>query len=200
MSKKETILRVAASLFSKHGYNNTTMSELSRLTEAAEGTIFYHFTNKEELFISVLGNAKDVILAEIEGYLGEREFASGLDMLEGLVALYLNMADSMEEQFLLVHRHYPCELATINTICREHFETLYNELLDIFEQAILIGERDGSVLKVPSRKNALILLSTVDGIVRFKTRDLCDTKELVEELTEIVRRMLGNKSCECKTG
>jgi AcrR family transcriptional regulator len=190
LSKKETILRVAAALFSKHGYNNTTMSELSRLTAAAEGTIFYHFANKEELFISVLQNAKDVILGEIEKYLSTRTFESGLAMMQGLVTFYLHMADEMEEQFLLVHRHYPCELATVNAMCRDHFEALYNALLDIFEQAIVLGQQDGSIRNMPARKHAMVLLSMVDGIVRFKTRKIWDTKQLVDELIEILERIL----------
>jgi len=190
LSKKKTILRVAAALFSKHGYNNTTMSELSRITEAAEGTIFYHFTNKEELFISVLQNAKDLILGEIENYLDAREFGSGLDMIEGIVTRYLHMAETLEEQFLLVHRHYPRELAMINTICGEHFEAFYNALLDIFERAIVLGQQDGSILALPARKNAMILLSTVDGIVRFKTWKLWEANQLVDELIRTVRKML----------
>jgi hypothetical protein len=111
-------------------------------------------------------------------------------MVEGIATRYLHMAEAMEEQFLLVHRHYPRELATINTLCGEHFEAFYSALLNIFERAIERGQQDGSILMVPVRKNAMILLSTVDGIVRFKTLKLWDANQLVDELIRIIRKML----------
>ena len=71
MTKKDTILNAATILFAEKGFKDTSMSELSKATGAAEGTIFYHFKNKEELFISILANLKQEIFGEFDRHLAE---------------------------------------------------------------------------------------------------------------------------------
>jgi AcrR family transcriptional regulator len=43
MTKKDDILEAANLLFARKGFKDTSMAEVSKLTGAAEGTIFYHF-------------------------------------------------------------------------------------------------------------------------------------------------------------
>ena len=59
MSKKDAILQVATRLFSARGFKDASMAELSQITGAAQGTVFYHFKNNEELSISILKVFKD---------------------------------------------------------------------------------------------------------------------------------------------
>ncbi|MBW1676244.1 MAG: TetR/AcrR family transcriptional regulator [Deltaproteobacteria bacterium] len=190
MSKKDAILQVATKLFSEKGFKETRMSELSKMTGAAEGTIFYHFKNKEEIFLAILEHFKGDIVKEFQQYIAERNFGTGLEMMEGAISFYLHLASAMEDRFLLLHRHDAYELARVNPVCREQLETIYNCFLDIFEQAILLGQQDGSIAPMPARKTALILFSMVDGLVRFNTYDLYDAGALYNELIEACRRML----------
>lgn len=193
MSKKEAILQAATKLFSKKGFKDTSMGELSKMTGAAGGTIFYHFKTKENLFISILENVREGIIEEFERYFGGRKFKTGLDMMEGAISFYLYLAGIMEDQFLLLHRYYPYKLAEDNPICREHLEAIYNCLVDIFEQSVLLGQKDGSIGDMPARKTALIIFTMVDGLVRFKTYNLYDVGVLYNELIASCRRMLQNK-------
>ena len=62
LKKKDAILQAATFLFARKGYKDTAMGELSRMTGAAEGTIFYHFKNKQEIFLTILRNLKEDIL------------------------------------------------------------------------------------------------------------------------------------------
>jgi AcrR family transcriptional regulator len=190
MSKKEAILQAATQLFSEKGFKDASMAELSKMTGAAEGTIFYHFKSKEELFLSILEKLKEDIIEEFGRYFAERTFESGLDMLEGAVSFYLYLAGTMEDRFLLLYRHDAYELARANPSCRGHLEAIYNCFADIFEQAVARGQRDGSIDDVPTRKTALIILTLIDGLVRFKVYDLYDAGALYKELLNSCRRML----------
>ncbi len=193
MTKKEAILQAATILFSKNGYNETSMSELSKMTGAAESTIFYHFKSKENLFLAILERVKENIIKEFEGYMETKQFETGIDMVEGAVSFYLYIAGRMENQFLMLHRHFPYKLAEENPVCRGHLEAIYDCLVDIFEQAVLLGQKDGSIGQMPARKIALIIFSMVDGIARFKTYNLYDAGALYNELIESCRRILQNK-------
>jgi AcrR family transcriptional regulator len=193
MSKKEAIIDAATILFCKKGFENTRMSEISRMTGAAEGTIFYHFRNKEELFLAILEQFRQEIMNEFDRYLGEMKFQNGMEMLEGSLSFYLSLAARMEDRFMLLHRHDAYELARVNAACKGHLEAVYNGLVDIFEKAIAQGQADGSMTTMPPRKTALIIFSMVDGLVRFNTYELYDAGSLYYELITACRRMVGNE-------
>lgn len=192
MSKKQAILLNATKLFSQKGYKDTSMAEVAKTTGSAGGTIFYHFKTKEELFVSILKNVKDTIIHDFNRYLEESRFENGLEMVEGAISFYLNRAVKMEDHIRLLHRHYPYELARVNPVCRQHLEAIYERFVDMFEQAITQGQKDGSIGNRPARKLALIIFSMVDGLVRFNTYNLYDAGALYDEVIESCRRMLKN--------
>ncbi|HOV79180.1 MAG TPA: TetR/AcrR family transcriptional regulator [Bacillota bacterium] len=47
-------LKTAAGMFAKKGYYRTTVDEIARALGVAKGTIYYHFKNKEELYLAVI--------------------------------------------------------------------------------------------------------------------------------------------------
>jgi len=192
MNKKNIILEGAARLFSEKGFGETPMTEISKATGAAEGTIFYHFKNKEELFVAILEDFKKNIIEEFRNYEGQAEFKTGLDMLEGGISFYFHLAGTMEDRFLLLHRHDLYELAEVNPIGRGHLEEIFTYFLDIIEQAVSRGQEDGSIRKADTRKMAWIIFSMVDGLVRFNTFRLYEAGALYNELIESCRRMLQN--------
>jgi AcrR family transcriptional regulator len=190
MTRKEIILEAATALFSDKGFKDASMAELCRLTGVAEGTIFYHFKSKEDLFVAILENLRKRITEEFEKYATEKRFETGIDMLEGVISFYLFLAGMMEQRFLLLHRHDPYQLAEVNPACRAHLEAIYDCFLDIFEKAILRGQEDGSIRKVHARKTALIIFSTVDGLVRLNTYNLYEAGALYGEVIDLCRRMI----------
>jgi AcrR family transcriptional regulator len=126
MSKKETIIGTAAKLFAEKGFRETSMAELSKLTGAAEGTIFYHFKNKEELFVAILQDLRKAIVEEFENYSNQKDFENGLEMAEGAISFYLQLSAHLGNRFLLLHRHDLYELAEVNLECRSHLEAIYD--------------------------------------------------------------------------
>ena len=112
-------------------------------------------------------------------------------MLEGVVSFYLSLAGSMDDRFLLLHRHEAYELARMNPDCKEHLEAIYECLIDVYERAITRGHEDGSMdgEGMPARKTAMIMFSMVDGLVRLNTYELYDAGSLYDELIEVCRRI-----------
>ena len=188
--KKQTILKAATVLFAEKGYTETSIAELARLTDSAEGTIFYHFKTKAHLFIAVLADIKEGIISEFDSYMGTCEFKTGIEMMEKVISFFLYLAGKHEEWFLLLQRQRPYEVARENEECRLHLATLYNTLLDLFEDAILRGREDGSIADVPSHKTALLIFSMINGLIWLKFNDLYDAASLYQELLVSCRRML----------
>jgi AcrR family transcriptional regulator len=190
MSRKEAILAAATRLFAEHGFAHTTVAEISRLSRVAEGTVFYHFHSKEDLFLAILSQLKEDILRELDLYRDQRNPGLGIDQVEQAVSFYLYVAGKMEDQFLLLQRNYLYQLAQVNEACTEHLQAIYHCLVGIFERAIAAGHADGSIGRMSASKTALLLFTMVDGLVRFKSLHLYDPATLHGELMAACRRML----------
>lgn len=196
MSKKLDILIAATHLFASKGFKETSTAELASIIGAAESTIFYHYNTKEEILLAVLEKIREELLFEFERHYAKIKFPSGLALLEDTISYYFHLAGSKPETFLLLHHRFPYELATVNTICRNHLEAIYNCFIDLFENAIRIGQKDGSITPNSTRKSAMIVFAMIDGLVRFNTFNLYEAGTLYDELLGLCRRMLQTNHSE----
>lgn len=191
MTKKTEILATATHLLAMQGYSQMTMSTLARMTGVAHGTIFYHFKNKEELFLEILKEFKVEILREYQRHCNASTIRSGMPQLENAVVFYLHLSAQMADRFLLLHRHDAYELSQVNPDCRRHLEAIYDCFIGMFEQAIAAGQTDGTLAARPTaHKAALLVFTMVDGLVRFNTYNLYDANSLHGDLIASIRRML----------
>ncbi|NPA37679.1 MAG: TetR/AcrR family transcriptional regulator [Chlorobi bacterium] len=62
---RRKILEVAASLFAQYGFHKTSMDEIARVARKAKGSLYYHFTSKEELFTEVVSQEFEKLKAEL---------------------------------------------------------------------------------------------------------------------------------------
>ncbi|RLD55437.1 MAG: hypothetical protein DRI97_09505 [Bacteroidetes bacterium] len=53
---REKIVSVADRLFRRFGFQKTSMDEIARIARKAKGSLYYHFSGKEELFREVVQN------------------------------------------------------------------------------------------------------------------------------------------------
>jgi AcrR family transcriptional regulator len=189
-SKRTAILEAATWLFSVKGFRETSTTEVARLTDSAEGTIFYHFESKEKLFLAVLEDVKARIDGGFAEFLPTTEGLSGIETLEGLVGFYLQLAADNEERFMLLHRHHAYDLARVNEECRDLLEGIYDRIIRSFEEAIQRGQDDGSMGKLPVHKTALLVYMMIDGLVRLKHYNLYEAGSLFEDFLAGVRRLV----------
>jgi AcrR family transcriptional regulator len=62
MNTKEKIQNVAIKMFSGKGYTETSMREISAELNISKAALYYHFSNKEEIFVSIIENIfKEII-------------------------------------------------------------------------------------------------------------------------------------------
>ena len=196
MSRKEAIIEAAIKLFAEKSFKGASTAELAAMTRVAEGTIFYHFKTKEDLLLHALAKIKEEILEEFQRYRDSHRPQLGIEKAEEALGFYLYLAGKFEDRFLLLHRRYLYELAEVNPTCRQVLQDIYDCLVDIFEEAVLAGQKDGSVVDAPARKTALLLFTMVDGLVRFKNHNLYDAAALFPELIAASRRMLARQPAE----
>ena len=62
---KEKIVDVAQRVFSKFGFEKTTMEEIAKKAGKGKSTLYYYFKNKEELFAAVIEREGNHIMKEL---------------------------------------------------------------------------------------------------------------------------------------
>ncbi len=58
---KERILDAALNIFSRKGYHDTRMDEIVQESDTSKGSIYFHFPNKEKLFLALVDQFADLI-------------------------------------------------------------------------------------------------------------------------------------------
>ena len=64
----DRIRNAALMLFSRQGYEGTSVAEIATLAGVAKPLIHYHFSSKEELWYSVIDEAADKLLKQLEAF------------------------------------------------------------------------------------------------------------------------------------
>jgi len=70
---KEQIIFAALEVFSKYGYDKTTISDIAKQADIADGTVYLYFHSKNDLAVYTYNKAIKIILLEIDKQIGEIE-------------------------------------------------------------------------------------------------------------------------------
>jgi AcrR family transcriptional regulator len=190
MSYRQPILDAALVLFAERGFSGTSVAELAKITGAAEGTIFHHFKNKEGLFLALLEHVRATFVDAVERLRQEARFDSGLELFEATVSLFLLLSETHPRELKILFLGYTHKLATVNPTCREHLEAIYQTFAEAMAEAIELGMRDGSVRPVHAESQALLILSMLSGVVRFRTFGLWTSNRSYSDALEFCHRAL----------
>lgn len=63
---KNQIIITASQLFAKYGYYKTSIDNVAKMSRRAKGSIYYHFSTKEDLYIEVVSSEIEEIKKELE--------------------------------------------------------------------------------------------------------------------------------------
>lgn len=67
--KRQVIIDAAVDVFSRNGFQNSTISQIAQKANVAEGTIYQYFKNKEDLFFSIPIDKTKEFYSELELHL-----------------------------------------------------------------------------------------------------------------------------------
>ena len=74
--KRARILNVATELFAEKGFNDTSMLEIAKKADVAEGTVYEYFGNKESLLVGIPGEKLSDLYNNLSGNLLEKKLGS----------------------------------------------------------------------------------------------------------------------------
>ena len=93
-ARRQEILNGALAIFAEKGYDKTTMDDVVQATGLSKGTLYWHFKNKQALFLalvaSITGQAMDLFDEILQASEGD------LSPPDALRKIYSNTADFLE--------------------------------------------------------------------------------------------------------
>ncbi len=188
MSRKQRILTAATELFAKQGFNGTATSEIARKAGVAQGTVFHHFKNKENLLISI---CDELVTEYVEGIRGAAQGpGTGWDALERILRFSLNFMTERTESITVAFRetrvlqHEPGDL-------HDHFADLMSQIIDIKKNCIERGQADGSIRQVDPYKTSFLMYILINGIHHTQAHGLLQVPDLTSEVVEFWRQNLA---------
>ena len=70
---KNSIIEVAASIFSRFGYRKTTMDDIAKAIGMGKSSLYYYFENKEAIFEAVVIHEADLLKRALAGVLEQTQ-------------------------------------------------------------------------------------------------------------------------------
>lgn len=184
-NRTDEILKAAEVLFAEKGFYLTTLEEIARTADLAKGTIYLHFQNKRDLFISVIEKKLDILLEKIRRGIQE----------ESLPSNKIKKAIETHLKFLEQNRNFFKILQGLSGEYKREMEKELTErviqknarYLGILQQLIQQAIERKEVKPLNARKLAVILVGmvhslTINWITREERGSLSEDRRLVWEI------------------
>lgn len=134
---KRKIFETSMKLFAEKGYDATSIEEITATVGVAKGTLYYHFSSKEEIFdflieegIKLLENSVEIKTAKYSNYLDKIK-AIVLIQIK-IVSRYENIITIILSQFLGTEKR--------NQKCKELVYGYINKIENIVKEGINAGQ------------------------------------------------------------
>lgn len=130
--KKQRIMNAAIRVLARNGYNDTTVSQIAKAAEVADGTLYLYFENKDDLLARIFDEITEHFIREGMEILSEIE--SPIERLKAIAQLHLRNIGADEDLaciFQIELRHSARHMKLFSeTKLREYFTIIENLIRD----------------------------------------------------------------------
>ena len=127
---REGILEAAARIFSEKGFHATSMTDIADAVSLRKASLYYHFESKQEILVSLLDHALDLINERLEFVLAQ-PLSPDVKLRQAMVSYLQTIADNqnLSAVLLLELRSLDPALKEKHAPRREKFERLWKDLI-----------------------------------------------------------------------
>lgn len=132
--KRQKIMQAATRVFAEQGFYNSTVADVARDAEVADGTIYLYFKNKDDLLISIFEHSMDVFIQavceEIDG------IDDPVEKLRKFVLLHLQLVQKNQNLAQVIQ----IELRQSAKFIKEYANEKFFQYLGIVETILIEGQ------------------------------------------------------------
>ena len=134
---KRKIFETSMKLFAEKGYDATSIEEITATVGVAKGTLYYHFSSKEEIFnflieegIKLLQNSVDIKTSKHNNY---------IDKIKAIVLIQIKIVAKYEDIITIILSQFWGNEAR-NKKCQDHVYDYIGQIEKIVQEGIEKGE------------------------------------------------------------
>lgn len=145
--RKKMILAAAKELFFKHSYEKTSMNAIAQKVGLAKGTLYLYFSNKDELYISLLIEGITLLKQKMLQKIQENENYEDR-FIQTLVIAFYEFSIEQPQYFSLMMSFQTESLPKINCISSEvtsKIEVHHNEIMSLCVSLVQEGIEKGII-------------------------------------------------------
>ena len=144
--KIERILDHGIEAFRKYGYHSSSVQDLADFCQISKGSFYQYFESKEHFCREVIkhyGSRLNSMLSQIIN----NEDINGIQKLETFYRAAIDMVKNSDFKTGCLYGDLSAELGGVNHPCSDTLNSCIEGSCRIFENAILEGQKDGSIRK-----------------------------------------------------
>lgn len=166
---KRKIFETSMKLFAEKGYDATSIEDITETVGVAKGTLYYHFTSKEEIFdflveegIKLLQNSVDIKAAKYANY---------LDKIKAIVLIQIKIVNKYEDLInIILTQLWGKEKR--NQKCQKLIYDYIDKIEDIVNIGISKGQIKGEDAKIIATEIYGLICSTL--VYKMREREKFD--------------------------
>lgn len=151
---KRKIFETSMKLFAEKGYDATSIEEITATVGVAKGTLYYHFSSKEEIFnflveegIKLIQNSIAIKTSKLSNY---------IDKIKAIVLIQIKIVVKYEDIITILLSQFWGKEAR-NQKCKKHVYDYINTIENIVKEGIDAGQiKQGNPEAIASEIYALI--------------------------------------------
>ena len=134
---KRKIFETSMKLFAEKGYDATSIEEITATVGVAKGTLYYHFSSKEEIFnflveegMKLLQNSIDIKTSKLPNY---------IDKIKAIILIQIKIVVKYEDLItILLSQLWGNEKRNLK--CKKHIYEYINTIEKIVKKGIEVGQ------------------------------------------------------------
>lgn len=182
---KRKIFETSMKLFAEKGYDATSIEEITSTVGVAKGTLYYHFSSKEEIFNFLVEEGVKLLRNSIE--IKTQKLNKTMDKLKAIILIEIKIMIKYED-FMTILLSQIWGNEPRNKVCKNHVFDCIKVVEQIIKEGIENGEIvDGSPDFIATELFSIICSSLM---YKLKTQKDLDIKKIYSEYEKTLLRGL----------
>ena len=182
---KRKIFETSMKLFAEKGYDATSVEEITSMVGVAKGTLYYHFSNKEEIFNFLVEEGVKLLKNSIE--IKTQKLNKAMDKLKAVILIEIKVMLKYED-FMTILLSQIWGNEPRNNICKKYVFEYIKIIEDIVKEGIKSKE---IVSGDPEMIATEIFGVTCSSLVyKLKVKRPIDIKQIYMEYEKTILRGL----------
>ena len=185
---KRRIFNTAIKMFSEKGYDNTSVEEITAIAGVAKGSLYYHFSKKEDIFDMLLKEGFELLKNNIE--IKTKNCTTALEKIKAVILIQIKVIVKYEHFLNVVFSQLWGEEEK-NQKCKKAVFQYIKIIEKIVNEGITNGEfYDGDVEAIAS---GIFGVTCSSLIYRIKNNRKVDVIQVYNGFIDNVTRTLSKK-------